>query len=262
MRSHVYDLAIDAGSNSQSGRLLLGMAKARFKLGFQETVEENGSPLRDLQCPEHFGQRAVYLLRLAYAGVAHRAYPAPNVRLSAMEKQQAKKMLAAVVNTATYAGNGPVIGIFTNATGTKRYDSDWWLAFVDTLQTLHPGLRIVDVIAEHGQTQLDNSYASYYTSDLRRLASVIAEMDGFISADCGVMHLAVASGTPTLGLFSVTGPGRYGPYGSGNASIETSTMPVSQVASVAADWLRSAGQFHPAAADVQAGSMENVGVQP
>jgi len=45
-----------------------------------------------------------------------------------------------------------------------------------------------------------------------------------ISADCGVMHLAVASGTPTIGMFSITDAKIYGPYGSHNAHLVTQGM--------------------------------------
>ena len=100
-----------------------------------------------------------------------------------------------------------------------------------------PNLLIVDVVAEHGQAQLGGDFASYYTRDLRRLASMIANMHAFISADCGVMHLAVASGTPTVGLFSVTSSSKYRPYGRSNTAIDTGGMSAAQVAGMVSAWL-------------------------
>ncbi|MGH8183805.1 MAG: hypothetical protein ACREPH_09105, partial [Rhodanobacteraceae bacterium] len=38
---------------------------------------------------------------------------------------------------------------------------------------------------------------------------------------CGVMHLASASGAPTLGLFSVTEALKYAPYGHGSLALDT-----------------------------------------
>jgi heptosyltransferase III len=98
-------------------------------------------------------------------------------------------------------------------------------------------VQIVDVVAEHGRAQLGGEFASYYTRDLRRLASMIANMDGFISADCGVMHLAVASGTPTIGLFSVSSSTKYRPYGRSNTAIDTGGMSAAEVAGKVAEWL-------------------------
>lgn len=58
----------------------------------------------------------------------------------------------------------------------------------------------------------------------------MAGVDMMISADCGVMHLAVASGTATVGMFSVTDAKIYGPYGSHNAHLVTEGMTPQQAA--------------------------------
>lgn len=238
LRKNSYDLAIDACNGSQSGRLLLAIVKARFKLGFPEDGALGNSAWRDWSCPAHLAHRSVFLLRAAYAGKVLRACAPLNLRLSDVEQQQAQQALAAVLGEPELPqAKRPVIGIFANATGAKRYGEHWWVQFVDALQALQPQLRIVDVVAEHGRTQLGGDFVSYYTRDLRRLAAVMANMDGFISADCGVMHLAVASGTPTLGLFSVTCPTKYGPYGRTNTAVETRDMSAMEVAGMASDWL-------------------------
>jgi heptosyltransferase-3 len=238
LRRNSYDLAIDACDGSQSGRLLLAMVKARYKLGLPDGLGRGESAWNHLPWPEYFGHRGVFLLRTAYAGKIDRAYPSPNIRLSEQELQQAGKALCAVLGeSAQQPRTQPVVGIFANATGAKRYSAEWWVEFVNVLQTLRPDLRIVDLVAEHGQTQLGGNFPSYYTRDLRRLASVIANMDAFISADCGVMHLAVAAGTPTLGLFSVTCAVKYGPCGHTHTAIGTNALSAVEVARIAADWL-------------------------
>ncbi|MBB6189292.1 glycosyltransferase family 9 protein [Rhodanobacter sp. MP7CTX1] len=238
LRRNSYDLAIDACDGSQSGRLLLAMVKARYKLGLPDGLRSGESAWNHLPWPEYFGHRGVFLLRMAYAGKIDRAYPSPNIRLSEQEQQQAGKALAAVLGESVQRSRTqPVVGIFANATGAKRYSAAWWVEFVIALQTLRPDVRIVDLVAEHGQTQLGGNFPSYYTRDLRRLASVIANMDAFISADCGVMHLAVAAGTPTLGLFSVTCAVKYGPCGQTHTAVGTNTLSAAEVARVAAEWL-------------------------
>jgi heptosyltransferase-3 len=238
LRNNSYDLAIDACDDSQSGRLLLAMVKARYKLGLPKMSRSGASAWGHLPWPEYFGHQGVFLLRTAYAGKIDRAYPSPNIRLSEDEQEQAGKALASVLGESVRRSrSNPVVGIFANATGAKRYSAEWWAEFVIALQAMRPDVRIVDLVAEHGQTQLGGNFPSYYTRDLRRLASVIANMDAFISADCGVMHLAVASGTPTLGLFSVTCAVKYGPCGQTHTAIGTNTLSAAEVARIAAEWL-------------------------
>lgn len=238
LRRNSYDLAIDACQGSQSGRLLLGLVRARFKLGFPDARTNAGSLWHSLPWPDHLAHRSVFLLRTAYAGKVDRPCEMLNLRLSDNEREQAGRALAAVLGaTGQRTCTQPVIGIFANATGAKRYGEAWWKEFVDALLVAQPNVQIVDVVAEHGQGQLGGEFASYYTRDLRRLASMIANMDGFISADCGVMHLAVASGTPTIGLFSVTSSSKYRPYGRSNTAIDTGSMSPVQVAGMVSAWL-------------------------
>lgn len=47
---------------------------------------------------------------------------------------------------------------------------------------------------------------------LRQLAAVQQQLRVFVSNDCGVMHLAVAVGTPTIGLFGPSQPHIWFPY--------------------------------------------------
>jgi ADP-heptose:LPS heptosyltransferase len=49
--------------------------------------------------------------------------------------------------------------------------------------------------------------------ELPEAAACLARADLFIGNDSGLMHLAAASGTPTLGLFGPTPPEEYGPAG-------------------------------------------------
>lgn len=49
--------------------------------------------------------------------------------------------------------------------------------------------------------------------DLRRLAWLLDASDAVLSPDTGPLHIAVALGTPTIGLYGFTDPKRAGPYG-------------------------------------------------
>ena len=230
-----YDLAIDACNGSQSGRIALAMAQARHKLGFPDALVNPASAWHALTWPAHLADRGVFLLRQAYAGTIAADYPRLNLDLTTGEKQAAAKTLARVRGEAG-GHRDMTVAIFPNATGAKCYSEDWWRQFVDTFQSLCPQVQLVDMLAAHGRSQLGSQLAPYYSRNLRRMAAMISCMDGFISADCGVMHLAAASGTPTLGLFSVTDPAKYGPHGGANAALDTRGMNAAAVAVTAARW--------------------------
>lgn len=236
LRASRYDLAIDACNGSQSGRLALALVKARYKLGFPDRALNPDSPWFALDWPAHHAQGSVFLLRKAYAGNSEDVgYPPLDVDLSTHEREEAASVLAALRRGAALPGP-VVVGIFTNATGAKRYDELWWRQFLATFREHHSDVQIVDVVAAHGSSQLGDGFVPFYTQNLRRLASLVANMQGFISADCGVMHLAAASGTPTLGLFSKTNSAKYAPYGGANTALDTGNMDAATVGTAAARW--------------------------
>ncbi|MEO6799841.1 MAG: glycosyltransferase family 9 protein [Rhodanobacter sp.] len=249
LRRGRYDLAIDASEGSQSGRIVLAMARARYKLGLPDVQLNPASAWHALSRPDHHAHRSVFLLRQAYAGDTRADYPPLNLEVTLAERQEAARVLAEVCG-GTLGRCGVVVGIFPNATGAKCYSEDWWNQFVDIFQSLCPQVRLVDVLAAHGRSQLGSRLTPYYSRNLRRMAAIIGCMDGFISADCGVMHLAAASGTPTLGMFSVTDPAKYAPYGGANAALDTRTMDAVATATAAATWCARALSLRPAVDEV------------
>lgn len=59
-------------------------------------------------------------------------------------------------------------------------------------------------------------------TDLPQLAALIAEADLFISGDTGPLHMAVAVGTPAVGLYGATRPTDSGPYGAPHMALQRS----------------------------------------
>jgi len=59
----------------------------------------------------------------------------------------------------------------------------------------------------------DNASKLAPDTDLHHLAALIGTANLFISGDSGPLHMAVAVGTPTIGLYGATRPGDSGPYG-------------------------------------------------
>src|SRR5690606_11677202 len=65
---------------------------------------------------------------------------------------------------------------------------------------------------------------SYYCKDLRQIGSLIANVELFIGADSGMMHLASAAQTPVIGLFKAKNIINYAPYNNGSAGVDTTEV--------------------------------------
>jgi lipopolysaccharide heptosyltransferase II len=55
--------------------------------------------------------------------------------------------------------------------------------------------------------------------NLRQLAAALAQLSVYVANDCGAMHLAVAVGTKTLGIFGPSQPEIWFPYPQGNGHL-------------------------------------------
>lgn len=75
----------------------------------------------------------------------------------------------------------------------------------DTLQRLPPG-RAIDLVGK---------------LDLPTISAAMRRCDFYIGNDSGLMHLAAASGVPTLGLFGPSREEIYGPWGEKTAAVRT-----------------------------------------
>ena len=70
---------------------------------------------------------------------------------------------------------------------------------------------------------------TYYSRDIREIASVISNVKIFIGADSGMMHLANSSNATTIGLFNITEPEFYGVYGKKNININTNDKDIDYI---------------------------------
>lgn len=217
MRQTRYDLVIDPDPQSQSGRLLALSARATYSLGYVGPGK-SGTLTHGVAIPVdlcHKAMMPVYLLRHAQdPDSAVRGYPQPSLMLTDAELECGCRTLSRLTAPDREQDvHNPRIGVFANATRNKLLTSDWWRTFIEALRAEVPGCRIVEILPAFGQSLLDDRFACFYSSDVRRLAGLLANLDAYVSADCGVMHLAWAAGTPTVGLFNVTDPAEWGPFG-------------------------------------------------
>lgn len=214
-----YDLVINADKNSSSGRLSTKFAKSDYKLfGDEETDFQ-------LKYPDHkhIAKYPVYSLRsyLSQLGIPNTENPIPalDIKLSPSEIAAAKIELNKLINK-----DQKTICVFTFATGEKCYSEDWWTAFYDRLKKKYCNYNIVELLPVENVSQIGFKAPSFYSKDIRQIASFIANTDIWIGADSGMMHLASASKTPTVGLFSVTNIEKYEPYSNNSIALDTNSV--------------------------------------
>lgn len=233
IRGTQYDLIVDPSVRSGYGRTLTRVLRARFKLGFSD------KPTRALThaapralAGRHMAQRPVNLVRWATQAPATvpEGYPPLSVRLGGIERSEGVEVVAALAARQGGHKPGPVVGIFGNATGSKRYSRAWWADFLATFQATFPNASILEIIPAHGHSMLGDGWPGYFSSDIRHMAAVLAALDLFITADCGVMHLAASASVPTIGLFKATVLDIYAPYGGYNAGMDTGDASGSDIA--------------------------------
>ncbi len=237
MRKVHYDLVIDPDTLSQTNRLLQLKAHAVWTLGFS-APRKNGAVTHAINVPQHIphqGKRPVYLLRSGLGRTCDATcYPPLDIRLSDREYNQGKRMLDRIIGPRA---SSRIIGIFANATGPKQQHKDWWIALLNRFEQCQPTCQLLEIVPMSGQSLLDSRYPSLFSTDIRRLAGVLANLDACISLDCGIMHLACAAGVPTLGIFTDTAPEEWQPYGPKHRTIQAARLSPESTANELADQL-------------------------
>lgn len=213
-----YDLVINAAHHSSSGRLSTRFARARHKYygDPDDRIKENQDN------HQHSAKYPVNGLRLYLnrCGIRVNAGPVPSLdlKLSASELANGRKLLDAMVTD-----DKKTICLFTNATGSKCYSKSWWESFHQRLHVAFPDYNIIEILPANNLSQLSFAIPSFYSKQIREIGSLIANTDLFIGADSGMMHLASAVQTNTVGLFKITDPATFGPYNNSSVSINTNS---------------------------------------
>lgn len=216
LRRYTYDIVINMTSSSSSGRLSTQFAKSKIKF----FCDFNPEFLKQHPDYEHIAKYPVYNFReyLKKYGLTPSDAPIPplNLRLNETELEKGKETLHEIVKN-----NKKTICIFTYATGAKCYLKDWWTPFYERLKTEYADYNIIEILPKENVSQIDFKAPTFYSKDVRHIGAVIANTSLFIGADSGMMHLASASLTPTIGLFSAGNIKTYEPYSNNSTSIYT-----------------------------------------
>ena len=211
---HNYDLAINANRVSSSGKLAVKLSKSRYK--FFNVFNKELSKIKDYT---HNAKNPIYNLRHHLKNQIDRenyTMPKLDFKLRDYEIQNGEKLLKSM-----FRQQKPVISIFTFATGNKCLSKDWWRELYSEIKNFEDNYNILEILPAENVSQIDFVAKTYYSRDIREIASVMSNVKIFIGADSGMMHLANSSNVTTIGLFNVTEPEFYGVYGKKNININT-----------------------------------------
>lgn len=213
-----YDLVINVEKGSSSGRISTILPSANFKF-FGDDFDEIKTKYSDI---EHIAKYPVYnfrrFLEILNQKPASTPVPVLDLKLSQKELEQGKKDLDKVTTNDARK----TIAFFTFATGAKCYSVNWWTNFYHKFYSKYSEqYNLIEILPVENISQLERKLPTFYSKDIREIASLMANCEVVIAADSGMMHLSSAALVPTIGLFSVTRTDVYAPYGNGSTFIDT-----------------------------------------
>ena len=226
LRQKRYDLVINAIGNSSSGKLSTKFSNSKHKY-FGDC---NNDSVQNLKNKDHIhiAKCPVYALRnyLSKIGIDinKTKIASLDIKLSDLEIAEGKKLLKKLVNN-----DKKTICLFTYATGDKCYSETWWLELYEALTVKYTNYNIIEILPVENISKINFKAPNFYSKDIRQICSFIANTDVFVIADSGMMHLASASLTPTIGLFSITNTEVYQPSYNKNIGINTNSMNTNEI---------------------------------
>lgn len=218
-----YDIVVNVVSYSSSGRLSAKLSNSKYRF-FGDINEELQSKHPDYK---HIAKHSVYNFRnyLSLLGFNRNNKPVPslNLKLNSVEIAEGKRNLRKLFNNSK-----ETICLFTYATGDKCYSDCWWAEFYEKLKQEYKNHNIVEVLPKENISRINFAAPTFYSKNIREIGALIANTKIFIGADSGIMHLASSVKTTTIGLFSITNPEIYQPYGNNSIAINTNDSCIDQ----------------------------------
>lgn len=153
--------------------------------------------------------------------------PVPELWVSEARDSRATETLAA-------SGSGPILAIGPTANfALKQWPAERFaeaMARLTAVDGILPGARVAVFGAAHERPMAEPLLAAIPADrrldfiglpDLLDAFALLRRCSLYIGNDSGLMHMAVAAGIPTLGLFGPSPEWRYGPYGPHSALVRT-----------------------------------------
>jgi len=224
IKKHRYDIAINVVKHSSSGRLSVQFANAKYKFFGDDATDA----LINHADYGHMAKYAVYNFRhyVSQLGFTDTDRPVPllDLKLSPDELTNGRNVLQNLVKN-----DKETICIFTYATGAKCFPPEWWEPLYSRMLAEYPQYNIIELLPKENVSQIGFKAPTFYSMDIREMGAVLAHTKVFLGADSGVMHLASASQTPTVGLFSGNNQKVYEPYNPGSIAINTNENGVEDI---------------------------------
>lgn len=147
-------------------------------------------------------------------------WPVPQLRVPADEIARWRQ--------ANGLGTGPAVALGPGSVGSSKR----WSYYPEAARQLVARGLDVWVIGGPGETQLAQDIVAaagprardLTTNDLRNGVIGVAAADVAVANDSGLMHIAAAADTPTIGIFGPTSPQLWGPLNPLAATVQTRTV--------------------------------------
>jgi len=221
LRQEKYDAAIDLYSNPRSA-LLTWLSGARMRIGGSRRGRRHLYTHSMTTPPTIRSAIDHHLFHLTPLGITDVSPEKPELTLTPEEKRTARERLG---EFGVSLDNGPVVGLHPGGKWeVKRWPADQFVALGKSLADRH-GFQLVvligpgeDVYQKELRDGLGDRAAYLPTFPIRDTAAIIEALNGLVISDGGIMHVSVAVGTPTVGIFGSAEPDiwfpyeKYGPY--------------------------------------------------
>ena len=217
-----FDLCVNCDSSSSSGRIATMLPYSKYKLNhvFNYDVWDFNKELL-----QHIAIKPIIDFRIYFNLNLAAEIPKLTIQLTPNEMETGEL----IVTNLKQNKDLKTICLFTNATNNKCYDENWWASFITALDPLKNEYEIIELLPIENISKVNFKYPTIYSTNIREMASIIENVDCFISGDCGVMHLASTTNTTTVGLFKFKNISKYKPYGNDNFAINTSEMSLADI---------------------------------
>lgn len=215
LRARRFDLVVDPSINSVGDRIALVLVGPRPRLGFAGRDQwlrlTHAAPY-----PSGTVHQALLPLQLLTEAVS-RPQPVLCQTLAVFPdqaaRQRARNRLASALGAAPQGSC--LVGFFAQATGRKQLPAQWWTTWHATLVERENPPIVLQLLPPGNDAPMVAGLPTVRTADLVELAALLAQLNVFVAADSGPMHLAAAAGVPVLGLFAATDPRSFAPLGTG-----------------------------------------------
>jgi ADP-heptose:LPS heptosyltransferase len=200
-----YDVVVNAEPQSQSARFIASRLDSGALIA--------PATLEDEAASRHLALGPVCAVREATSADLSAPFPRMSLRLSEPEVDQGEAALAGLFGRPRPS---PIIGLYPFGDKQRDYPVEWWQTLIAAIRQKRPQAGLVEILPAHGEKRLKDADAWLDSHDLRELCAQLRVMDLVVATDSGMMHLAACSGAPTFGLFKVTEPAAYAPFGNNN----------------------------------------------